>query len=129
VLNFFLCANLYISREWWPDSASFEALNYLKQVYMSEHRKAPVSFDTSWEMFNSVQFHVEHNRSRWEVVAKLPNWHGSREYPKDTEYYLAISDSEAKPYLDAYDIVWRSPHGPMVLIRRKDDHPLPGPAK
>jgi hypothetical protein len=124
-INLLFCVNFNHAKEWWADSATFEVLDYVKQTYISEGRKAPISFDTSWEMMNSVMFHVEHNRSRWAVVTGIPPWHDRRTYAADTEFYYAISDGDAQPYLDRYDIVFRAKHGPMVLIRRKADHPLP----
>jgi hypothetical protein len=118
VFNFLHCANLSRSEEWWFDSADFQVYRYLTKQYESEHRSKPYTLDTSWEMFNSMQFHLEHNHSGWAQVASLPEWHGQRDYPRDSEYYLAISEDDARPLMDQYEIVLRAHKATMVLLHR-----------
>jgi len=66
-----------------------------------------------------LMYHVEKDPRGFNQVAQLAPWHSDRPPAYEYEYFYAMSPETAQPILDRYEIVLRSPHSCMVLLRRK----------
>lgn len=111
--------NTSSSREWWFDSATFLVIEHLEQIYRAEQRNSPITLDTYWTMFNSFNFHIKESTPNHQTHISLSEWHPNRAYPRDTEFYLAESQEEAKQYSDTHEIDHALDGHTQVLLRRK----------
>jgi hypothetical protein len=111
--------NIHSSREWWFDSSTFLVIEHLEQIYREEQRNSPITLDTYWTMYNSFTFHIKESTPNHQEHIHLSDWHPNRTYPRDTEFYLAESQEEAKQYSDTHEIDHLLDGHIQVLLRRK----------
>lgn len=111
--------NIHSSREWWFDSSTFLVIEHLEQIYRKEQRNSPITLDTYWTMYNSFTFHIKESTPNHQEHIRLSDWHPNRTYPRDTEFYLAESQEEAKQFGDTHEIDHALDGHIQVLLRRK----------
>jgi hypothetical protein len=111
--------NIRSSREWWFDSSTFLVIEHLEQIYREEQRNSPITLDIYWAMLNSFTFHIKESTPNHQAHINLSGWHPNRTYPRDTEFYLAESQEEAKQYSDTHEIDHVLDGHIQVLLRRK----------
>ncbi len=119
VINVKESVNLRETTEWWHDQSTYVVLDYLKSVQQAEGRLEPFSFDTYGTMQNSFIFHLELDPRGYNRIVKPFAWHPDRAPTEDYEFYYAVSEAEAQPILDTYEIVLKPSESDMVLLRRK----------
>lgn len=119
IINLGRCVNLRESFEWWHDQDTYLVFDYLKKAKEAEGRQTPYTLDATWLLLNSLMYHVEKDPRGFNQVAQLAPWHSDRPPAYEYEYFYAMSPETAQPILDRYEIVLRSPHSCMVLLRRK----------
>jgi hypothetical protein len=119
IINLGRCVNLRESAEWWHDQDTYLVLDYLKKTQESEGRQTPYTLDATWLLVNSFMYHVEKDPRGYNKVVQLAPWHPDRPPTDEYEFFYAISPDAAQPIMDRYDIVMRSPHSCMVLLRKK----------
>ncbi|MCC6279292.1 MAG: hypothetical protein IT262_01735 [Saprospiraceae bacterium] len=118
-MNIRKSVNLREATEWWHDQYTYAVLDYIKSVQQVENHPEPYTFDTHGVMQNSYIFHLDLDPRGFNRIVKPITWHPDRPPTEDYEFYYAISENEATPILNTYDMVWKNPNCDMVLLRRK----------
>ncbi len=120
IVNTARCANLRESFEWWHDQDTYLVFDYLKKTKEAEGKQTPYSLDATWLLLNSFMYHVERDPRGFDQLAQLAPWHADQPPSSEYEFFYALSPEIAQPIMDRYEIVMRSPHSCMVLLRRKN---------
>ncbi len=117
--NFWGKASLDRQTEWWFDNTTFVVLDYLERLYYREKRTEPITLDTAWPMQNSYLFHTKDASPRRDHIIKVSGWHGGREFPRDTEFYISEDGNDVQKLKDEYDVVLEVPYAFSRLYQRK----------
>jgi hypothetical protein len=115
------CLNFINSYEWWYDSGTVQALDYLHQLHEKEKPPAPYTLDVHWGAQNSFGVHTQLLDPVYQERIRLAPWHPNQPPRRESEYefYYAISPDEVKDILDVYDIVYRVPASSFLLLRKR----------
>jgi len=119
LVNTAVSVNLREATEWWHDRDTYVVLEYLRNLQKAEGHPEPYTFDTYDSMQNSFIFHTNLDPRGYNNIIQLAEWHPNRPPTKEHEFYYAISEGDAAPIMDDYEVVLKLPKSDRVLVRRK----------
>lgn len=111
--------NLRQSHEWWFDRDSFTVLDYLENMYETEHRTKPISFNSHWLFSNSLKFHLTSNWGNYaQYIQPDMNWRETPE-PQDNYEFFYTEMKDYPKLAEDYQIVLELEKNSRVLLRKR----------
>jgi hypothetical protein len=119
--NWYRCANLRCSHEWYFDEHTFRVLDWLRELHTREGRTQPLAVNVNGVMLNSFVFHTKH--SDWpdyRASIKPIVWHDRMLPDGSTEFWISTEADEIvalreRGYHIANDL---DPHGNFKLWQK-----------
>jgi Dolichyl-phosphate-mannose-protein mannosyltransferase len=119
-LNFWHCANVKDTYEWWFDAHSLRVLRHIRSVAKTENRDTPFTLDMHSSLHNSYHFHVRHDQRGYARWVNITDWHPTQPPAGNTDFYVTENQGEVDALRDTYQVALEiDPSAGWYLLRKK----------